>query len=150
LILRILENFVKPGMTVLDVGSGTGILAIASVKLAALKSVAVDFDEICLENCIENCALNQVGNSVQILTGEIHDVKENHFDLILANIQKNVLLEIADAIKSKLKSNGIVILSGLLVEDIEAIQKKYHSIGFKTQQVEKLDEWIAVVLSFLI
>jgi len=148
LILRLLEKYVQPGMKVLDVGSGTGILAITSVKLGASKAVAVDSDEICLENCNENCSLNQVSESVQIIIGEIDTVEENDFDLILANIQRNVLIEIADAIKSKLKSKGIVILSGLLVEDRESIQKKYHSIGFKTLQVEKLDEWIAVVLNF--
>jgi len=146
LILRLLEKIVKPGMKVLDVGSGTGVLAIASVKLGASRAVAVDFDEICLENCKENCVLNGVVNSVQILTGEIDDVIEKDFDLILANIQKNVLLEIADKIKSKLKSSGIVILSGLLESDKDAIEKKYHLLGFKTKFVETSDEWIAIVL----
>jgi ribosomal protein L11 methyltransferase len=146
LILGLLEKYVKRGMKVLDVGSGTGILAIASVKLGAKRAIAVDFDEICLENCKENCILNGVENSVEVLTGEIHNVKENEFDLILANIQKNVLLEIADKIKSKLKSGGIVILSGLLEPDKIAIEKKYHSLGFKIERLEQLDEWIAVVL----
>ncbi|MGB5288090.1 MAG: 50S ribosomal protein L11 methyltransferase, partial [Ignavibacteriaceae bacterium] len=84
LILRLLEKYVKKGLKVLDVGSGTGILAIAAVKFGAAKAVAVDFDEVCLENCRENCLLNQVSDSVQILTGEIDNVKENDFDLILA------------------------------------------------------------------
>lgn len=148
LILRLLENYIKPGMKVLDVGSGTGILAIASIKLGASSAIAVDSDDICLENCMENSSLNNVSDSLKVLTGEIDSVKENEFELILANIQRNVLLEIADKIKSKLKSNGIVILSGLLAEDKEAIKKKYHSLGFKTLQIEKLDEWIAVVFSF--
>ncbi len=86
-------------MKVLDVGSGTGILAIAAVKLGASKAIAVDFDEICLENCKENCVLNEVENSVEVMTGDIDNVGENNFDLILANIQKNVLLEIAEKIK---------------------------------------------------
>lgn len=146
LMLRLLEKYVKPGMNVLDVGSGTGILAIASAKLGALKALAVDFDEVCLENCNENCTLNGVSDSVQILTGEIDDVKENDFDLVLANIQKNVLIEIAEKIKSKVKRNGIVILSGLLYSDQDEIEKKYKLFGFTTMQIEKLDEWIAVVL----
>ena len=133
-------------MKVLDAGSGTGILSIASVKLGALKAIAIDFDEICLENCKENCILNEVENSVEVITGEIDDVKENDFDLILANIQKNVLLEIAEKIKSKLNKNGVVILSGLLESDKTAIENKYHSLGFKTKQVEQMDEWIAILL----
>jgi ribosomal protein L11 methyltransferase len=146
LILRLLEKHVQNGMRVLDVGSGTGILAIAAVKLGATKAVAVDFDEICLENCKENCILNDVENSVEILTGEIDNVVEKDFDLILANIQKNVLLEIAEKIKTKLKPNGVVILSGLLESDKSAIEKKYHSLGFRTELVEAMDEWIAIVL----
>lgn len=145
LMLRLLEKFIAKGMKVLDVGSGTGILAIASIKLGATKAVAVDFDEICLVNCKENCILNGVENSVEVLTGEISDVQENNFDLILANIQKNVLIEIAESIKAKLKLNGIVILSGLLKTDKSEIEKKYHLLGFDTERIEDMDEWIAVI-----
>lgn len=147
LMLRLLEKIVKPGMKVLDVGSGTGILAIASVKLGASKAIAVDFDEICFENCKENCVINEVENSVEVVTGEIEIVAENNFDLILANIQKNVLLEIADKIKSLLNQNGVVILSGLLDSDKNPIEQKYHSLGFKTERVEQMDEWIAISLN---
>jgi ribosomal protein L11 methyltransferase len=147
LVLRLLEKIVKPGMKVLDVGSGTGILAIASVKLGAKKAVAVDFDEICLENCQENCVINNVENSVEILTGEMDDVIEKDFDLILANIQKNVLLDIAEQIKMKLKIDGLVVLSGLLESDKTDIEKKYYLLGFTTKQFEQMDEWIAIVLT---
>lgn len=145
LILKLLENFVKPGIKVLDVGSGTGILAIAAIKLGALKAVAVDFDEICLQNSKENCLLNKVSDSVKIITGEIDDVKENEFDLILANIQKNVLLEIAKKIKIKTRKNGIVILSGLLKEDEESVIRNYTLVGFQFVEKLILDEWIALL-----
>jgi len=145
LILRLLEKYVQQGMKVLDVGSGTGILAITSVKLGAVKAVAVDFDEICLENCEENCVINNVQDKVEILTGEIDDVKEKDYDLIIANIHKNVLMEIAEKIKEKLVANGKVILAGLLASDQKDIEAKYHSLGFKVLQVEQMDEWIAVV-----
>lgn len=147
LVLRLLDKYVKRGMKVLDVGSGTGILSIASVKLGAAKAVAVDFDEICLENCKENCSLNGVENSIEVLTGEIDIVKENNFDLILANIQKNVLIEIAEKIKSRLRENGKVILAGLLESDKKDIEKKYHSLGFRTEHIEQMDEWIALVFA---
>ncbi|MCW8809929.1 MAG: 50S ribosomal protein L11 methyltransferase [Ignavibacteriaceae bacterium] len=145
LVLRLLEKYVKKGMKVLDVGSGTGILSIASVKLNAAKAVAVDFDETCLDNCKENCSLNGVENSIEVLTGEIDIVKENDFGLILANIHKNVLIEIAEKIKSRLRKNGKVILAGLLESDKKDIVAKYHSLGFRTEHIEQMDEWIAIV-----
>ena len=89
--------------------------------------------------------MNSVEDSVEILTGEIDIVKENDFDLILANIHKNVLIEIADEIKKRIRKNGTVILSGLLNSDQKDIETKYHSIGFRTEQIEQMDEWIAVV-----
>ena len=147
LMLKILEKIVKPGMTVLDVGSGTGILAIAAIKLGAQKAVAIDFDEICLENCRENSILNKVEKSIEIMTGEIDIIKQNNFDLVIANIQKNVLIEIAEKIKERLNQNGKVILSGLLKSDKVEIEKKYHSLGFKTVQIEQMDEWIAILFS---
>ena len=146
LVLRLLEKYVKNGMKVLDVGSGTGVLAIASVKLGAANAVAIDFDETCFDNCNENCLVNNVENFIGVQTGEIIDIKETNFDLILANIHKNVLIEIADEIKKRIKKNGIVILSGLLNSDQKDIETKYHSIGFRTGQIELMDEWIAVVL----
>jgi len=144
LILRLMEKYVTKELKVLDVGSGTGILAIAAVKLGASKAIAVDFDEICLDNCKENCVLNEVSDSVEIITGEIDEVKEKDFDLILANIQKNVLIEIAEKINTKLKPKGVAILSGLLESDKITIEKKYHALGLRTTHIETLDEWIAI------
>ena len=147
LMLKQLEQIVKPGMKVLDVGSGTGILSIAAIKFGAANAVAIDSDEICFENCKENCIQNDVENSIEVMTGEIENVQGRDFDLILANIQKNILMDIAEKIRQRLKQNGTVILSGLLVSDQKEIEKKYHSLGFKTVQFEQMDEWIAITLN---
>jgi ribosomal protein L11 methyltransferase len=149
LVLRLLEKYVKKGMKVLDVGSGTGILSIAAVKLGATSTVAIDFDEICLDNCKENCVLNGVENSIEILAGEIDIVQENNFDLVLANIHKNVLIDISEKIKSRLRENGKVILAGLLESDKKDIVTKYHSLGFRIIQIEQMDEWIAIVFTWV-
>jgi len=147
LMLKMLEKIVKPEMIVLDVGSGTGILSIAAIKLGAQIAVAVDFDEICLENCRENSILNKVQNSIEILTGEIDLVKKNNFDLVTANIQKNVLIEIAEKIRERLSQNGLVLLSGLLESDRNEIENKYNSLGFQAVEIEQMDEWIAILFS---
>ena len=146
LVLKLLESIVKKDFNILDVGSGTGILSIASIKLGAKFAVAVDNDELCFDNCTENCELNNVSDFVKIICGEINDVKENDFDLVIANIQKNVLLNISESIKSKLKQNGILILSGLLKEDENDIVNHYSSLGFVKTESEMLDEWIGVVI----
>ena len=147
LVLRLLEKYVKKGMNVLDVGSGTGVLAIAAVRLGAANAVAIDFDETCFDNCNENCIVNEVEKFVEVRTGGIRDIKETDFDLILANIHKNVLIEIAGEIKIRLEKNGIVILSGLLALDQKDIETKYNLLGFRTEQIEQMDDWIAVALS---
>ena len=145
LVLSFLEKYIKPGYKILDVGSGTGLLAIASVKLGAKRAVALNADETCLNNCEENCSLNNVTDSVHIFTGEIGSLEENSFDLILANIQKNVLFEIAESIKQKTSAGGLVILSGLLREDEKFILDRFTQIGFQKVDFAKMDEWIALV-----
>ena len=145
LMLELIEKYVRPGMKVLDVGSGTAVLSIASVKLGAKKAVAIDNDELCFENAIENCRANDVDNNIDVKVGEMKDIDEKDFDIILANIQKNVLIDIANDLKLKLKNDGFVILSGLLTEDEVEIIKYYNSLDFIFIQKEKMDEWIALV-----
>lgn len=146
LALRLIEKYVKGNEKVLDVGSGTGVLSIAAIKLGAAYAVAVDNDPWCYQNCAENCALNDVVGSIKVVEGEISIIPEEDFDLVLANIQKNILLSISEKIKAKLKKNGIVILSGLLLKDETETISYYQSIGFKFKERKVMDEWIAIVL----
>ena len=90
--------------------------------------------------------MNSITSKVKIVNGVISDLKENNFDLILANIQKDVLLNMADQIKDKIKPNGIVILSGLLVKDEKDITQRYAETGLETVESDSMDEWIALVL----
>jgi ribosomal protein L11 methyltransferase len=145
LVLLLLEKYMLKGARVLDVGSGTGILAIASVKLGARNAVAIDIDEWCYDNAIENSALNDVNNSVDIRRGEIKDINETGFDLVFANIQKNILIEIAEEIYTRLKPGGIVILSGLLNDDEAEIIYHYKGLGLSFLETKILEPWIAIV-----
>jgi ribosomal protein L11 methyltransferase len=145
LVLMLLEKYVTMGAQVLDVGSGSGILAIASVKLGARHAVAIDIDDWCLDNAIENSKLNNVESSIEVLQGEITDIKDSEFDLVLANIQKNILLDIAPEIYSRLKPGGIVILSGLLDYDEADIKTDFSALGLEFLETKTLDSWIALV-----
>lgn len=143
--VKFLEKYMHPDFKVLDVGSGTAILSIVAVKLGASKVVAFDIDEWSLLNGAENVKLNQVENIVDVRMCELKDIVENNFDLIVANIQRNVLTELAGGLISKLKSNGIIILSGLLESDRQIIYDKYSSLGLKEIDFLQIDEWIGIV-----
>jgi ribosomal protein L11 methyltransferase len=144
LMLQLMEKYLVRGMKVLDVGTGTGILSIAAIKLGADYATAIDNDEWILENIEENCRLNNISDKIDIKISEIESVQEKEFDLILANIQKNVLLNIAGEIIKRLKKNGLVILSGLLVEDEKDILRKYNELNLIDQK--PMGEWLVLVL----
>lgn len=86
--LMFIEMYLKSGMKVLDAGSGTAILGITAAKLGAESVIAFDIDDWCYDNGIENTQLNNVVDKVEIRKCELNDIKENDFDMIIANIQK--------------------------------------------------------------
>ena len=147
LVLQFSEKYVHKDDSVLDVGCGTGVLAITSVLLGAGKAIGIDNDEWCLLNANENVALNNLEDKVKILLCETKEVKEGDFDLILANINKHILLDIKDDLYYKMKASGRIILSGLLTTDEEDIVNSYTSIGLKLIEKNNLDEWIALVFT---
>ncbi len=146
LALRLMEKHIRSGDKILDVGSGTGILSIAAVKMGAASAVAVDNDPWCYQNCVENCALNDVSEKIKVVEGEIVNITEKDFDLVLANIQKNILLNIAGDVYKKLKPKGYAILSGILNKDESDVVELYQSFGSKLVEKETLGEWLAVAL----
>lgn len=145
LILSHLEKIVKGNEFVLDVGSGTGILGITAVKLGAAKAICIDNDEWCYLNGNENVKMNELNEKVDVRLCEIKDVEEKDFDLILANINKPILINIVDDLKIKLKKEGMLILSGLLNIDEIDIISLYESKGFVLNDKSQLEEWIALV-----
>ncbi len=146
LVLQLLENYTPLKGKILDVGTGTGILAIAAIKLGAKSALAIDNDEWCIENAEENILMNDVNHSCKFSLAEINNINEYDFDLIIANIQKNVLIEIAPEIKKHLKVNGYIILSGLLIQDENDILDIYGKLGFAIIDKKQMDEWIAMIL----
>ncbi len=145
LVLQFLEKYTEQGARVLDVGCGTGVLGIGAVLLGAQKAIGIDNDEWCLLNGNENVALNSLEEKVEIRLCETKDVAEKDFDLILANINKHILIEIRDDLYGKMKTGGTLILSGLLTSDEEDIVSSYSGKGLKLIEKKNQDEWIALV-----
>jgi ribosomal protein L11 methyltransferase len=145
LVLQLLENHIGNAKRVLDVGSGTGVLGIAASLLGANKVVGIDNDEWCIENGSENIELNNVGDKVEVRLTEIGNVNDEPFDLILANINKHILLDIAKSIVNLTIADGKIILSGLLYTDKEDILSAYSKFNIMLVDEKQMGEWIALV-----
>ena len=150
LVLQLIEKYVETGDKVLDVGSGTGVLAISSVMLGAKSALGIDNDEWCLLNGNENVTANNLEGKVEIRMAEINQISETGFDLIVANINKHILLEIAASIKTKSIKNGRLILSGLLRTDKEEILQMYTKLGYGLLDSADMDEWCALVFQLMV
>ncbi len=143
--INLLEKYIQPGIKVLDLGSGTGILSIVAAKLGVSKVIAIDIDEWSLLNGTENVKLNSVENIIEVRLCELKDVPEKDFQLIVANIQRNVLSELSSDIVYKLAENGTLILSGLLDGDYQIIKDTYSQFRLIVIDFLQMDEWIGVV-----
>lgn len=131
---------------VIDIGSGTGILAIMAHKLGAETVFALDIDEWCVENGNENFAINGL-NSTKMILGSIREIAiPGTFDIALANINKSVLIDEMEIYSALVKPRGHLLLSGFYEQDIQKIVQHAQKLGFSllTQQIR--DNWAALVL----
>jgi ribosomal protein L11 methyltransferase len=145
LVLRLLEQEMRPGIRFLDVGTGTGVLAIAAIRLGASSAVGVDPDGWAYENARENARVNGIGGQVEILLGTILEVPRTPFDMIAANIQYSIIQQILPEMLARLAPHGILLLSGLLTDERIPMEGTLHSAGLVTVDVLAEHEWIALV-----
>ncbi len=136
LCLRLLEQYVKKGDRVLDVGTGTGLLAIASLKLGAQSAVGIDVDDWSIENALENVKANGVEETVRILRIPIEDFppadfQGGRFDCIIANLTSKMITGSLLHLRDLLEPGGVVILSGFLESDLPAIRESLAGIRFR-------------------
>lgn len=143
LMLRQLDHVNCEGKRVLDAGTGTGILAIVACKRGASRVIGFDFDPLCERNANENALINDVGSRLEIRLGGFEQVDdEDLFDLILANINRNVILEFLGDMIKKLTPDGILSLSGLLNTDEGRMREELEKYPVQITGLEKEEEWI--------
>ncbi len=135
------------GKSGLDMGSGTGVLAIAACKRGAAAVDAVDIDDFAFENCKENIVTNGVAERINPLLGDVRAIVGRKYDFILANINRNILLADMDAYISTLNPGGELFMSGFLDADCDAITAAATSRGLTPNHSLHTSGWAA--LSFI-
>lgn len=141
IIESILQNDLS-GKTILDMGCGTGILSILASMKGAKQITAIDIDKWSYEGTCENAALNNITN-IDAKLGDASLLGNEKFDLIFANIHKNVLLNDMEAYYSVLNDGGTLIMSGFYTEDIKDIKSKAESLGMKDAGFVEKNNWVA-------
>lgn len=143
--VEMLDKYVKPDDIVLDVGCGSGILGITASKLGAKKVIMTDIDECAVKATEHNMRLNGVDNGTVLLKNLLDDNSVKG-DKIACNIMAEVLIAFAPYIGGNLLDNGIIILSGILVEKLPSVRKAYIDAGFSFVEEKIKGEWSALVV----
>ena len=133
------------GCSVLDFGSGTGILAILAAKMGAKEVLAIDHEEWAYNNCLENIALNHVP-SVTVIHGDEQAIPSRTFDIILANVNKNIIMSTIARLSEAVKPDGFIYLSGLLQDDEAAVLKEASTHGLRFSGKRSGNSWICLKL----
>jgi ribosomal protein L11 methyltransferase len=144
--LEMLEDMAAvAGAKMLDLGSGTGILAIAAIKLGAADAVCLDIDPRAVATGLRNCALNRVTDRARHVLGTLACLTTTDFDLVAANIHGDVLLAHADDLVATVKPGATLLLSGILWEDTFRVERRYRDLGCRLVRTRMLEEYTTML-----
>lgn len=146
--LEQLEKYVKESDEVIDIGCGTGILAIGAAKLGAKKVIAVDMDEVSVKVSNENVLLNEVDRMVEVRHGNLVDVVNEKSDIVVSNIIAEVIVRLADDLHKVLKDEGIFIASGIILNKIQMVKDALIAKKIEVIEVITMGEWACIVSKY--
>ena len=144
LMVRMLLDSKPQGRRVLDMGSGTGVLAILAARLGAESVLAVEIDDMAEESVRENISINGVAERVESICGDVAAIEGRHFDIILANINRNILLRDMSDYCATLNAGGILVISGFLEEDIAPLTQRAEELGLSHERHLSHEGWQAL------
>ncbi|HEX7395536.1 MAG TPA: 50S ribosomal protein L11 methyltransferase [Anaerolineaceae bacterium] len=152
LCLEIVEKYVQPGHTVIDVGCGSGILSIAALKLGAQKALGVDIDSASIRSTRENGAANEVEDRLEVGLGSVDEVRQGQFNLntaslVLANILAPTIIRLfAAGLADLVAPCGLIALSGILAEQGPSVRAAAEAKGLVFLEQKQSGDWIVLVL----
>ena len=146
LCIRALEDLVRPGMTVFDVGTGSGVLAIVAAKLGAKRVEAVDFDPVAVRVARENVRQNGAEDVVRTGRSDLLKSVEGRADLIIANIIADIIVRLFGEVKGSLAAGGTMLLSGIIEDRLADVVEAAGRHGFSVEKIEQEKGWAAVVV----
>lgn len=144
--LALLEEMIKGGEIVYDVGAGSGILSVAAALLGVRQVIAVDIDELAVQTVKENAARNGVTNKVKVKQGDLlNNFKNDKVDIVVANIIADIIIRLAPDAVEVLKPEGQLIASGIILDRAEEVRQALRHAGFNVLREESRGEWVAMV-----
>lgn len=144
--LEMLENYVTPDTQMLDIGCGSGILAIASVLLGAKNAVGVDIDAQSVKTAKENAEINEISDKTEFIVGDLAEKITGKYSVVCANIVADVVIRLLDGVKKYMTENGVLLVSGIIdvrENDVLSAAEKY---GFSVTEKVYKDNWCAFAL----
>jgi ribosomal protein L11 methyltransferase len=145
LCVQSLERHLQRGQTVVDVGTGSGVLSIAAAKLGASQVDALDLDEVAVESATMNVKLNHVDDVVTVRQNNLLEKIDQSTDLIVANILAEVIVKMTSDAFNLLKPGGKIITSGIIQTKRELVKDALQSAGFVIDEVVEMEDWLAIV-----
>ena len=144
LCVQLVEKYVKPGDRVIDIGTGTGILAIAAAHMGAKPVLATDLDAVAVRVAAENVKINGFEGVIDVRCGDLLDVVQESGDVVIANIISDVIIALAAPVRARIVDGGLFICSGISVERHEDVLSALRAADYEVLDDLVRGEWCAV------